>query len=175
MKFKPRVVPAASVGVWLLLGFGLCGCANSPNEPPAALSAAAVKSELQFLDVQSFDRELAGALAAPLPKVDVSFYDHVTPSALPERLQNWLTSVEAGGGTVKVTPPKSEITAKDPFLLVSLVSSLWSATKMTKAAVQSSHFRFARNYDVEVVLKEDDKGQNVVDKLVFVMRPPAKP
>jgi hypothetical protein len=175
MNFKALQWRGRFAAVILGLACGVAGCETNPSEPPAAAAAAEQKSELQFLDLQSFDRELAGSLAAPLPKVDVTFYDRVTPSALPERLQNWLTSVEAGGGTVKVTPPKSDISAKDPFLLISLVSSLWSATKMTKAAVLTSQFRSARTYDAEIVLKEDEKGENVVDKLVFVLRPSTKP
>lgn len=172
MNFKPMVVRGWFAAAVIGLAGGLAGCDTVPNTPSAA---PVLKSELQFLDIQSFDRELSEALAAPLPKVDVLFYDHITPSALPERLQNWLTSVEAGGGKVKVTTPKEAVTAKDPFLLMSLVSSLWSATKMTKAAVLNSQFKVARAYDAEIILKVDDKGQNVVDKMVFVMRPPAKP
>ena len=177
MNYKPLVLRCCLAAVFVGVAAGLAGCETSPGASAAVAPTAApvLKSELQFLDIQSFDRELSDALAAPLPKVDVVFYDRVTPSALPERLQNWLTSVEAGGGKVKVTPPKSDITAKDPFLLISLISSLWSATKMTKAAVLNSQFSVARAYDAEIFLKTDAQGQNVVDKLVFVMRAPAQP
>lgn len=172
MQFKSLVWRCCLAAVVIGTVGGMAGCESAPTAPA---EAPVLKSELQFLDMQSFDRELSQALSAPLPKVDVIFYDQVTPSALPERLQNWLTSVEDGGGRIKVTPPKSDVTAKDPFLLMSLVSSLWSATKMTKAALLNSQFKVARSYDAEIILRENDKGQNVVDKLVFVMRPAPKP
>ena len=100
----------------------------------------------------------------------MSFYDKVTPSALPLRLQAWLSSVEAGGGKVKVVPPKSDISAKDPFLLMSLASSLWSASKIAKEAAVKAQFYAAQAYNVELVLKDDGTGQSVVDKVVFVKR-----
>jgi hypothetical protein len=105
-----------------------------------------------------------------LPRVDVVFYDRITPSTLPLRLQTWLTSVDAGGGKVKITPPKSDITAKDPFLLISLASSLWSASKLAKEAAVKYQFVSAHAYDAEVILKDDGNGQTVVDHIVFAKR-----
>jgi hypothetical protein len=133
-------------------------------------SVQTTKSTLQFIDLQSFDRDLHGALTAPLPQVDITFYDRITPSTLPERIQKWMASVENGGGSVKITPPPSTVTAKNPFLLLSAASSLWSANKMMKEAAVQSQFKSASTYDANVVLKVDDKGDTVVDKLVFTQR-----
>ena len=108
----------------------LTACAS--NMPPTAAKALA-KPELTFVDLQSFDRELMASLSEPLPTVEVAFFDRITPSALPDRLQHWMVSVESGGGSVKVVPPKSSVTAKNPFLLISLVTSLLSASDMLKS------------------------------------------
>lgn len=151
----------------LALAFALVACESNPAQ---SVSAAPAKSELQFVDLQGFDRDLASALSSPLPKVDVAFYDRITPSALPERLQQWMASVEAGGGSVKVVPPKSSVTAKSPFLLISAISTLWSASKTAKEMSTQSQFRAAHAYDAEIILKQDDKGESVVDKVVFVQR-----
>lgn len=151
--------------VVLALLLGACG-----TDSPVPATATAPKSDLRFVDLQGFDQELSSALSAPLPKVDVAFYDRITPSAMPERLQQWMASVEAGGGTVKVTPPKSTVTSKNPFLLISAATTIWSASKMAKEMAVKNQFKAAQSYDAEIVLKVDDKGDTLVDKVVFVQR-----
>lgn len=156
--------------VWaLLVAFAMfsAGCANSPLSKETPVIA---KPQLQFIDLQGFDRDLAGSLGTSLPKVEITFYDRITPSALPERLQKWMASVESGGGTVKITPPPSTVTAKNPFLLISAASTLWSANKMAKEASTNAQFRVAQGYDADVLLKVDDSGNTVVDKLIFSQR-----
>ncbi len=152
----------------LVVCAGFAGCAVNPNGADSAKAVA--QPHLQFVDLQGFDRDLAASLAAPLPSVDISFYDRVIPSALPERLQKWMASVEAGGGSVKIVPPAPTVTAKSPLLLVSLASSLWTASKMAKEASAAAQVRAAHAYNAEVQLKVDDKGDTVVDKVVFSQR-----
>ena len=157
------------IGVGLFLCCGLAACESNPSQTSVA---SPPKSELQFLDLQGFDRDLSGALSAPLPKVEVTFYDAITPSALPLRLQTWLSAVEVGGGKVKVTPPKSDITPKDPFLLISLANSLWSAAKAAKEAAVKAQFQPAQGFDADIVLVKTDQGQSVVERVVFTKRTP---
>lgn len=149
----------------LLIASLLVGCASGPSSAPQAV---APQSRLNFMDLQRFDQELAGSLSAPLPRVEVAFYDRVVPSTLPERLQKWMASVEAGGGKVKVTPPPSSVTARSPIAIISAISALWSANKMVRDAANEAQFRAARAYDAEVVLKQDNKGDTVIDRIVFV-------
>lgn len=157
-----RVVPWAACGLSLAL---LAGCATDPVTPAAPLVA---QPALQFVDLQRFDQELSGSLGAPLPRVEVSFYDRVVPSAMPERLQKWMAAVEAGGGKVKVTPPPSSVTTRSPIALISAISALWTANKMVREASTEAQFRVARAYDAEVVLRQDARGDTVIDKVVFV-------
>lgn len=158
-----------SVALLISLAGGvlLVACQNNPLE---AQSAAPAKTAMLFVDLPSFDKDLTQSLASPLPKVDVAFYDRITPSAIPERLQKWMASVESGGGSVKISPPPSSVTAKSPFLLLSAASSLWSANKMVKEAAIAAQYKVARLYDAEIVLKIDDKGDTVVDKVIFNQR-----
>ena len=80
----------------------LVACAG---DPATMAPAGPPKADLQFVDLQGFDRELSQSLSAPLPRVEVAFYDRITPSALPERLQQWMAAVESKGGKVTVVPP----------------------------------------------------------------------
>ena len=145
----------------------LAGCSSKPLVP---VNAGPPMPDVQFIDLQSFDRDLGSALSAPLPKVDVAFYDRVSPNALPERLQRWMASVENGGGTVKVIPPKPSVTSKSPWLLISAISSLWSASSIAKDMAMNAQFKAAQAFDVEILLKTDDRGDSVVDKVVFLKR-----
>ena len=151
----------------VLLLASLTACETNPAQPARP---AAAKAELQFVDLAGFDRDLSASLSAPLPRIEVAFYDRITPSAVPERLQHWMAAVELGGGSVQVVPPKSSVTAKSPFLLVSLMSSLWSASKVVKDLSMKAQFKPAQAFDAQVILKVDDKGESVVDKIVFLQR-----
>jgi len=62
------------------------------------------------------------------------------------------------------------VTAKSPFLIISLASSLWSASKMVKDLSSKAQFKPAQVFDAEILLKVDDKGESVVDKVVFFQR-----
>lgn len=164
-KINRKLVARFAAG--LAFALAIAGCESNPTQTS---DASPPKAELQFVDLQGFDRDLSGSLSAQLPKVDVAFYDRIAPSAMPERLQQWMASVEAGGGTVKVIPPKSTVTAKNPFLLISAATSLWSASKMAKEMATKAQFKAAQAFDAEIVLKVDDKGATLVDKVVFIQR-----
>lgn len=151
----------------VLLLVSLTACETNPAQPARPVAA---KAELQFVDLAGFDRDLSASLSATLPRIEVAFYDRITPSAVPERLQHWMAAVELGGGSVQVVPPKSSVTAKSPFLLVSLMSSLWSASKVVKDLSMKAQFKPAQAFDAQIILKADDKGESVVDKVVFLQR-----
>ena len=157
------------VGTVVFLAALLCACETAGVTPTASPPP---KPAIQFVDLQGFDADLSNALGTQLPRVQVGFYDRITPSALPVRLQTWLSSVESGGGKIKVTPPKSDITAKDPFLLLSLISSLMSASKIAKQVAVQTQFAPAHAYDAEVVLTDDGSGQSIVSQVVFSRRAP---
>ena len=151
----------------LALALLLAACESNPTQPA---SAGPPKQELQFVDLQGFDRDLAASLQAPLPQVNVAFYDRVTPSAMPPRLEQWMAAVESGGGTVTVVPPKPTVTSKSPLMLISAISTLWSASKMAKEMAVRARFKAASAYDAQIMLKLDDKGEAVVDRVVFLQR-----
>lgn len=145
----------------------IAGCKTAPSVEKVGNSA---KPELQFLDFQSFDKDLQNSLSAPLPTVEVTFLDRVSPNVIPDRLQKWMAAVEADGGQVQVIEPPPAFAPKDPFLLMSIVSSLWSASKVVREAAQSNQFKAAKGYDAQLILKNSEQGGTVVEKVIFVAR-----
>ena len=143
--------------------FALAACATPNGEVTA-------KPRIDFVDVASFDTQLAVSMHDRLPRVEVQFYDRITPSKLPPRLQRWLMEVEQGGGKVAVTMPPDSVTAKNPFLIVSALSSLWSAQKLAREAGELAELRNARKYDAELKLKFDERGEIAVERVVFTPR-----
>ncbi|MCX7206032.1 MAG: hypothetical protein NT086_08630 [Proteobacteria bacterium] len=142
----------------------LAACASGPRE-----TAATPQADIKFVDYKGFDRDLISSLTAPLPKIQVAFYEQITPNALPERLQKWMAAVEANGGRVDITVPKSNstISGKNPLLIISLITSLWSANKMVQEVSGEAQFNAASLYNAEVILKYDDKNKMVIDKVIF--------
>jgi hypothetical protein len=140
------------------------------TSPAPVSTGSPPKAQLQYVDLQSFDRDLGNSLQAPLPKIEVAFYDRVTPSVMPARLESWMAAVESSGGSVTVVPPQSSVTAKSPFLLLSALSSLWTASKVAKEYSAKPSYKAARGYDAQIQLKLDDRGDSVVDKIVFLER-----
>ena len=155
------------LSIILTLATFLTGCATQPSSTNSSVTA---RPNLEFVDLSGFDQSLSSSLNAALPRVEVSFYDKVTPSVLPERLQKWMAAVESGGGKVKVLPPPSTVTSRSPLLLISAVTTLWSANDRFKTVSTESRLGVAKNYDAELVLKQDDRGNTLVDKVVFIQR-----
>ena len=92
--------------VALALLLGACG-----TDSPVPERTAAPKSELRFVDLQGFDQELSGALSAPLPKVDVAFYDRITPSAMPAAITSAPAQVVQAYDSPSITVPANSATA----------------------------------------------------------------
>lgn len=148
----------------LSLSMLLAACTNL-NPLPA-------KPLLEFVDLSSFDRELNSALTAKLNNVNVTVVNNVNATQIPERMQAWLHAVEAGGGTVTVSPPKSTVVAKNPLLLLTIVSGVWNGIKAAQALKNYEAHKSARVYDAEIVLKISEKGDRLIDKVIFTERKP---
>jgi hypothetical protein len=155
-----------------VVALGLVGCAHPIHTSSAP---APVQAELRFVDVQKFDKELRASLSQPLPEVEVSLFNAVTPNQIPERLQNWLAAVEDGGGVVQVIPPPTDLKPKDPLLKLSLVNTLWSDSKTAKEVASGLLFKSAQQYNAQILLKTDGQGVSVVDRIIFVQRKPPSP
>ena len=100
-----RISMAAAMSALLVACAGDPGSV-APSGPP--------KADLQFVDLQGFDRELSQSLSAPLPRVEVAFYDRITPSALPERLQQWHHWTPLRGQPPGTMPGPARTAPSDP-------------------------------------------------------------
>lgn len=159
-------------GFVLALSALVSACATQPN----AELPQSPQGDIRFLDVQSFDQRLGQSLGAGVDTVSVSFYDKLTPSQLPERLQSWMAAVEVNGGKVDVQQPPSSsgMTAKSPFLVISGLVSLWSAKKALDEIQRKRDFANAGNYDATIRLTPDTAGNFIIQTVTFNKRPRAQ-
>ena len=81
-----------------------------------------------------------------------------------------MAAVESGGGKIKVTPAKSTVTAKNPFMIIGVVNFAFNLSKAAKLEAEYSQFKPAKSFDAEIVLKADGDGESIVDKVVFTPR-----
>jgi len=164
--------------VALTITLVLAGCETNPTTPtpgltgPNLVSASTLKDgrELKFVDAPPFDSQLARSLRGSEKAVEISFYDEVSPSQLPPRLQKWLGSVEKNGGQVLVEPPPNEPVPRSPAMLFGLVGSLFNTIKRAREALAEKLFDSADGRDAVLLLKRNGKGEVVVEKIVFRRR-----
>ena len=141
----------------LLCVLMLMGCASP-------LPITDLKGPLQFIDLASFDAQLRQALAAKPDTVQVVFIDNVKPSQLPDRLKPWVDTLQNVGGDLTVVPPPGDL-RPGAFPLLGLLPALWSmlGDKKNDRTLQES----VRGYDVQILLKETDAGDRLVQSIVF--------
>jgi len=143
----------------------LLGCAT---EQSVVNSKAEAKSNIVFIDIGKFDAELHASLVAKDEPIVVSFYDQVSPNGMPDRLQKWLTSVERTGGKITIEPPPNELAPKDPMLLFSLFSGLWSSMKAASQIQDEQVVKAAKGRTAVISLERNAAKQLVVGKVTFV-------
>jgi len=154
----------------ILFAFGLiAGC--SSNTP--LTDAGKADEVIAFIDLDRFDRELAQSLGSPLAQVNVPFLDRVSPNQMPERLKTWLNEVEKSGGKVLVQEPvnTSGVTAKNPYLLLTIINAIQSIGDLSKKSKESkSVFANAKNHDVKIFLTHNSNDEVVIEKIVFAKK-----
>jgi hypothetical protein len=143
----------------------LFGCAS---DQAVVNSKAEAKSNIVFIDIGKFDAELHASLAEKSEPVVVSFYDKVSPNGMPERLQKWLTTVERSGGKIEVESPPNELAPKNPALLLSLFSGLWSGMKAVTEIQDEQVLKAAKGRTAVISLERNAAKQLVVSKVTFV-------
>lgn len=153
-----------SAGLAFLMAV-ISGCATDSS---ILASKVQPKSELVFIDIGKFDAELHASLLAKDEPIVVSFYDKVSPNGMPERLQKWLTSVEKSGGKIEIEQPPNELAPKDPMLLISLFSGLWSAIKTATQIHDEQVVNAAKGRTAVISLERNPAKQLVVSKVTFV-------
>jgi hypothetical protein len=151
----------------------LTGCETTPTNksdrtPPP--------NEVAFLDGDSFDNKLVDSLSFNHDEVSIKLYDKFLPNKMPTRIQKWVSHLEKNGGKIQMVeaPSESGVTAKDPFLIFSLVNAIRSMLPLAEQ-VQSekNYYMNTRDRDVKFILSRNSKNEVVIDRLVFVKKKPA--
>jgi len=150
-----------------LLAFTAC----APTVPlSSALEVTPVGSKLSFLDIPKFDRDLSTSLQTKSTSVEVAFYDKVSPNNVPDRLQKWISVVEADGGKVLVEPPPNELVSRSPFAAMSLIGTLVSSIKGFAQFNSEKIYESAKGRDAVISLERNSKGEVLVNSIKFVNR-----
>ena len=151
----------------LFVGCLIIGCSSTGSTSQEVKPS----NQLNFIDLGKFDRELAVSLKDIDESVGVSFYEKVSPNQVPERLQKWISSVEQSGGRVNVEQPKGEMTSKDPFSIISIISSIIGGAKNFADYRKNDIYQNMKGRDAVVELERNPKGEVVVSRVQFVKRP----
>jgi len=151
----------------LFVGCLIVGCSSTFS----TFQEVKPSNQLNFIDLGKFDRELAVSLKDIDESVGVSFYEKVSPNQVPERLQKWISSVEQSGGRVNVEQPKGEMTSKDPFSIISIISSIIGGAKNFADYRKNDIYQNMKGRDAVVELERNPKGEVVVSRVQFVKRP----
>ena len=153
----------------VVFSLSLAACAS--NIPlSSAVETTPTGTKLSFLDISKFDRDLSGSLQDKNASVEVAFYDKVSPNNVPDRLQKWISVVEADGGKVLVEPPPNELVARNPLAAVSLIGTLITSIKGFAQFNSEKIYESAKGRDAVISLERNSKGEVVVKSIKFVKR-----
>jgi len=150
----------------------LSGCETAPivksdRTPPP--------NEVAFLDGDSFDNNLVESLSFDHAEVSIKLYDKFSPNKMPPRIQKWVSHLEKNGGKIQMVEPPSEsgVTAKDPFLIFSLINAIRSMLPLAdQVQSEKNYYMNTKDRDVKFVLARNANNEVVVDRLVFVKKKP---
>lgn len=154
-----------------VLSLTLVACAASvPLSSPVEVTPAGAK--ISFVDISKFDRDLSASLQARASSVEIAFYDKVSPNNVPDRLQKWISVVEADGGKVLVEPPANELVTRSPLAAISLIGTLITSIKTFTQFNSEKIYESAKGRDAVITLERNAKGEVLVNAIKFVKRTP---
>ncbi|MRV74070.1 hypothetical protein GJ700_20385 [Duganella sp. FT92W] len=133
---------------------------------PAAEPAAPPPASVVFLDSSLFDNALSSQLAAGKDQVEVAITGKISLNAIPGRMDKWITAV-ASKGEVALTQ-QADAPLKPKFVL-GLLPTIFSFIKMART---ESLIDPASKYNASIQYHLDRSGEAVIDKIVFVKKPP---
>ena len=136
----------------------ISACSTNSREPP--------KQEVTFIDLQKFDDEIVVSLSNIKDPVFVNFYSQVTPNEIPPRLQKILAAVDKSGGKINVSMPEGEPKLKDPTIVFSLFSGMYSGIKaFISMRAEISLEESVKNRDANILLARNLQGNLYIQKI----------
>jgi len=157
--------------IGVLISLALVACASTVPLS-SGIEATSNGAKINFLDISKFDRDLSNSLQDKNTSVEVAFFDKVSPNNVPDRLQKWISVVEADGGKVLVEPPPNELIARSPLaalrLVGTLITSIIGFAKFNSERIYES----AKGRNAVITLERNNKGEVVINAIKFVKRVP---
>lgn len=154
------VINGMLLGGVLVLG----GCASDvPKGPP--------REQVSYLDTSAFDRNLSTSLAANLPEVVIPVQDKMTPVAIPERLNKWLSAVDANGGQIQVKEmPAVDANGKARGFPLVLVGVAIEVVRHLYGKAEERLYKPAARYDAELQVRPGPNGERIIEKVIMRRR-----
>lgn len=154
------VIIAMMLGGSLTLG----GCASdAPKGPP--------REQIAYLDTGGFDRSLSNSLGADLPEVVIPVQDRMTPVAIPERLNKWLSAIDANGGEIQVKEmPAVDANGKARGFPIALIGVAIEVVRHLYGKSEERLYKPAARYDAELQVRTGANGERIIEKVVMRRR-----
>ena len=152
----------------VVFSLALASCATNVSLS-SAVESTPTGAKLSFLDISKFDRDLSGSLQDKNASVEVAFYDKVSPNNVPDRLQKWISVVEADGGKVLVKTPPNELVSRSPFAALILVGTLVTIIKSFAQFNFEKIYESSNGRDTVISIEKNSKGEVVVSSIKFVI------
>ena len=140
----------------------LAACASEPPAPPP-------KEKVAYLDTTSFDRSLSRSLNADLDTIEIPVEDRMSPVAIPERLNKWLSAVDASGGNVQVKQVSDE-QGKTRGFPIAVIGLAIEVVRLLRGNPEEKLYKPAGNYDADIVVRQGPSGERVIERVVLKRR-----
>jgi len=152
----------------LTLSLSLSACLQMGGSPIKNLAPPTnhnQSSSFDYLNSESFDNQISGAMNRADADIQVTFLNPFFPDNPPERIDAWLTEIKGTGGQIKTVPAEGE---RD---IISLVIALYSVYETIKPHLED-YFTYspAKNYNATLLYRHNNDGETIIEKMVFTHR-----
>jgi hypothetical protein len=131
--------------------------------PALAQQQAPAPAQVTFFDSKVFDGSLSKELARDADIVEVTINGKVSLNKIPERMDQWLTTVSENG---ELTLKQAEPQLKPKFVL-SLAPMVFT---MIKQFNSERAFDPAKKYNATIQYVVDRNGEPTIEKIIFTKK-----
>jgi hypothetical protein len=147
----------------LVISALLAGCASEPPAPPP-------KELVGYIDTNSFDRSLSSSLSADLETIEIPVNDRMSPVAIPDRLNKWLSAVDANGGNIQVKQIPDELGGKQRGFPIAVIGLAIEVVRMLRGTPEERLYKPAANYDADIMVRQGPGGERVIERVLLRRR-----
>ncbi|MBK7414851.1 MAG: hypothetical protein IPJ38_06755 [Dechloromonas sp.] len=140
----------------------LAACASEPPAPPP-------KESVNYIDTTSFDRSLSSSLNADLETIEIPVTDRMSPVAIPDRLNKWLSAVDANGGNIQVKQIPDE-QGKQRGFPIAVIGLAIEVVRLLRGTSEERLYKPAANYDADIMVRQGPNGERIIDRVLLKRR-----